>query len=243
MNVEKIACYIQNINTDTTISFNVEIPETVEETVSASYEDQAPRGRSSPFKSYVNSGPHSIAFTVTLSLDYRRNLKDVVNSLKDMLKPAKSTVIIPPKVRVRIGNILNIKAVPMSFSFTWGNGYKDGVYRTCECSFSFDEVEDVGTFSTSTGNYSATEVKDYGTKVETLTASSATDFKVGESFTLSKKVTGYYTAAEALAGKSSGNPTGKYAPGVYYVYSKSKGAINITSNKGVPGAWIDPAKI
>lgn len=242
MNVESIECYIQNINTDTTVSFNVEIPESVEETVTANFDDQTPRGRSSPFKSYTNSGPHSISFTVTLCLDYRRNLKEVVEALKDMLKPAKSCVIIAPKVRVRIGNIINIKAVPLSFSFNWGNGYKNGVYRTCECSFSFDEVEDVGSFASSTGSYSAKALSNSKDSKANKEGNSV-DYVVGKTYNLKKQTIGYFSADEALAGKSKGNPVGKYKPGEYYIFAKYKGAINITSNKEIPGAWIDPSKL
>lgn len=237
MNIEPIECYVMNLNTDDVVTFNVEIPENVTESYTANYTDQFTRGRSTPFKSYENSGPHSIQFSVKLVLDYRRDLVDTVDCLKDMLKPVKGVALVPPKVRVRIGSVLNIQAVPTGFEFNWGDGYKDGVYRTCECSFGFDEVEDVGIFAEAKG-------KDYKAVVPaksyTVTSRLATNYQYGQEYELKETKTGYYTAEEALANKSNGNPTGTCEPGLYYIYNKSKGMINITKVKGQPGSWINP---
>lgn len=154
MVAEKIPCYIVNKNTGATVSFDVEIPETVNDSYVTNFQQQGTKGRSSPFKAYQNSGPRSITFTVTMALDLRRDLKETVDTLRDMLKPAKSSYIVAPRVRVRIGDVLNIEAVPTSFSVNWREGYKNNVYRVCDCEFAFDEVEDKGTFSGKTsGSY------------------------------------------------------------------------------------------
>ncbi len=52
------------------------------------------------------------------------------------------------------------------------------------------------------------------------------------------KIDGYTTAANA---KSRKNKRSKVSSGTYHVYKKSDGMINITSKKGVPGSWINPA--
>ena len=54
-------------------------------------------------------------------------------------------------------------------------------------------------------------------------------------------LTGYWTAAEAKAGKASG-PAGTVTPGTYYVFNESQGMKNVTKSKGTPGCWINPAK-
>lgn len=234
MNVDNIACYVSNLNTNETVTFNVEIPDQISDSYSAEYEDQSTRGRSSPFKSYVSSGPRSISFSVTLSLDYRRDLKSTVDCLRDMLKAAKGTVIRPPKVRVRIGDVLNIYAVPSSFECTWSGGYKDSMYRVCECSFSFDEVEDVSSYASGQAkNYIAVEER------RVTENSYAADYVYGGTYNLSSKKIGYTTAAEALAGKAmNNNATSVCSPGEYYIYNKSKGMLNLTKTQGVPGSWI-----
>ena len=51
-------------------------------------------------------------------------------------------------------------------------------------------------------------------------------------------IDGYKTAVDAKGRK---NKRSKVSPGTYHVFNKSKGMINITSKKGVPGSWINPA--
>ena len=36
------------------------------------------------------------------------------------------------------------------------------------------------------------------------------------------------------------NVVGYYDSGIYYIFSEVDGMINITKNKGIPGAWINP---
>lgn len=244
MNIEKIPCYIMDLNTSAKVVFDVEMPETVNDSYVANFSDQVTQGRSSPFKAYSNSGPRTVSFTVVLSLDYRRDLNSVVNSLRAMLKPYKATVLTPPYVMVRIGDFLNIKAVPQSFDVVWKGGYKDSMYRICECTFQFSEVEDTGTFNTSKSNTSSlleTNINTSGNNVSSKKGSSnAVQYEVGSEYNLTETKKGFYTSAEALAGKSSGNPTGTCRPGKYWIYNKAKGMINITKVKGQMGNWINP---
>src|SRR5690606_39942065 len=49
---------------------------------------------------------------------------------------------------------------------------------------------------------------------------------------------GYYTAADAKAGK---NKRTEVKAGIYHVFNTTKdGMINVTSKNGVPGSWINP---
>ncbi|PKG23954.1 glycoside hydrolase domain-containing protein [Niallia nealsonii] len=54
-----------------------------------------------------------------------------------------------------------------------------------------------------------------------------------------KTVNAYVNAADAKAKKSK---KGTVAKGVYYVFNESKGMVNVTNKKGVPGSWINPAE-
>lgn len=50
------------------------------------------------------------------------------------------------------------------------------------------------------------------------------------------KLKGYYTAADAIAGK---NPVRDVEPGNYYVYNETSEAVNVTKDATSPGAWIN----
>lgn len=47
----------------------------------------------------------------------------------------------------------------------------------------------------------------------------------------------YMSAKDAISGD---NVVGYYDSGIYYVFNEVDGMINITKNKGIPGAWINP---
>lgn len=47
----------------------------------------------------------------------------------------------------------------------------------------------------------------------------------------------YMNAKDAVGGD---NVVGYYDSGIYYIFNEVDGMINITKNKGIPGAWINP---
>ena len=47
----------------------------------------------------------------------------------------------------------------------------------------------------------------------------------------------YMNAKDAIGGDSV---VGYYDSGIYYIFNEADGMINITKNKGIPGAWINP---
>lgn len=53
-----------------------------------------------------------------------------------------------------------------------------------------------------------------------------------------KSIRGYTTAANAKAKK---DPKSTVKKGTYYVFNRSGGMINVSTKKGVPGSWINPA--
>lgn len=52
-----------------------------------------------------------------------------------------------------------------------------------------------------------------------------------------KAIPGYYTSMDA---KKKQNKRNTVQPASYYVYKKANGMINVTSQKGTPGSWINP---
>jgi len=61
--------------------------------------------------------------------------------------------------------------------------------------------------------------------------------KVGGKVNLPKNTTGYYTAADAAAGKDA---RVNVTAGDYWVYTLASGMVNITKTSGYPGSWINP---
>ncbi|WP_445506780.1 glycoside hydrolase family protein [Niallia sp. 03190] len=62
--------------------------------------------------------------------------------------------------------------------------------------------------------------------------------KVG-TYNVAKKIPAYVNAADAKAKK---HKQGTVAKGIYYVFNKADGMINVTNKKGVPGSWINPSE-
>lgn len=60
---------------------------------------------------------------------------------------------------------------------------------------------------------------------------------IGGKYTLTKSMTGYYTAADAKTGR---DPRVAVVAGEYYVFNIADGMINITKTQGKPGSWINP---
>lgn len=57
-------------------------------------------------------------------------------------------------------------------------------------------------------------------------------------YTVAKPVPGFVTAANAAAHSAQANTV---APGDYYVFNTYQGMVNVTTQQGVPGSWINPA--
>lgn len=146
--VDYIPCYVYNMNTGTMIQFGVSTPEEISDSTTANFEDQAVKGRSSPFKAYDNSGPRSISFTIELVADYCPDgIVQTVNKLRALCYPHKKTIIVEPKCRVVIGNFLKVTCVPTAVDVVWKKPYKDNIYTLADVTLSLSEVESAGTFA------------------------------------------------------------------------------------------------
>jgi len=79
-----------------------------------------------------------------------------------------------------------------------------------------------------------------GTSAGSTTSNSTTTTQtavIGGKYTLKKNTPGFYTAADAKAGK---NQRVTVLAGEYTVFNIANGMINITKSKGQPGSWINP---
>ena len=87
---------------------------------------------------------------------------------------------------------------------------------------------------------SETQTKSSTTTTSTKKEAPQTPVKGGK-YTLTTTKKGYYTAAEALAGAATGgHPTGTRRPGTYTIFNISQGMLNLTTQPGTPGSWINP---
>ena len=60
---------------------------------------------------------------------------------------------------------------------------------------------------------------------------------IGDTFVVTQATGGFFTAADALAGR---NQRTTVQPGSYHVFNRSQGMVNVTTVQGVPGGWINP---
>lgn len=120
-------------------------------------------------------------------------------------------------------------------SHSIGSGYK--------MSLSIRKVEE--RFSKAS-SYSSSVAEAANSNTSTTTSDTASqnqsqDFVKGGTYELTVTKKGYYTAAEAVAGSTSGgHPTSVCKPGSYYIFNISKGMLNISKKQGSPGSWINP---
>jgi len=84
------------------------------------------------------------------------------------------------------------------------------------------------------GEQSVKEVVKETPKTEVKSTSSK-----AKTYKVVKSVPAYKTAADA---KTKRNKAGTVKAGTYSVFNESSGMINVTSKRGVPGSWINPAE-
>lgn len=144
----------------------------------------------------------------------------------------------------------NQKIIATSCVMIQGFGKLDGKYYVESVTWDFQdgckqklELRKVQTrFTKATTNTKGVE-KESSTETQSSKTASSTNSKLekGETYTLKVTKKGYYTAAEALAGKAiQGHPTGVRRPGIYTIFSTSQGMLNLTTRIGIPGSWINP---
>lgn len=138
---DPIDCYIINLLTNTMIEFTG-LPEEVTIANTANFSDQTVKGRSSPFKAYENSGSKNIDFSVLIVADYcEKGITQVSNEINALVLPSNQGFIQAPKCLFKLGEFINIVAVPNSVSQCFKPPYRDGVYTVLEVTFSLSEIE------------------------------------------------------------------------------------------------------
>lgn len=140
--VDKIECYIINLNTSKKIFFYI-TPESISESKTAMFEEQSPRGRSSPYQDYTGSGPREVNATFILWADYcPEGIMETVKAIRALVYPHKESYTIAPKALLRLGNFINVTGAVTSVNIDWQKPYKDGVYSHAEVAISITEHEE-----------------------------------------------------------------------------------------------------
>lgn len=116
------------------------------------------------------------------------------------------------------------------------------IYKT------FDGMINISTTQTAPGgwiNPSDNEVKTTtpttttpAPSTTTAPSTSTSSFTAGSQVTITKDLKGYNTAADAAAGT---NAAATVTKGTYWVYKMFSGMANLTTVKGTPGSWVNPA--
>ena len=153
-------CYILALDYDEGEGVNPlyfeRMPESIEDSVSAEYDDVSILGRSSPHKAYSGTSGRSISLELQFiasmyagdggGKDAYRLLERKLRFLRSLAYPSYTQVVRPPtRCLVRVGEWLAFECVCSSVSITrnkpWGI---DGMYGTyADVSLQFDEVSDV----------------------------------------------------------------------------------------------------
>lgn len=153
--------YIYMYHTDTFIVIPV-YPDSVQDSIGASFSQETPLLRSAPIYAYSNSGPRSVQFTFNLHRDMmlqvNHNTSNAVLGESDdyvdiLIKYIQACVlpdyatsqkmVNPPIVAVRLGNDIFCKGVIVgSVGLTYGLPIlANGKYATISISFSVNEIE------------------------------------------------------------------------------------------------------
>jgi len=154
-----INCFIVNMLTGTRINF-VTLPTDVSEDYGASFGQQQPIGRSSPYFNYENNDARSVSYQVTLHKDIVPDMENVIVECKRLLYPKYSgSLVTPPYCYVRFGAMINMTAVLNSLGVEWGGASGVIVSRNTE-SAGLDPAEgDSQTYADAQLSFSFTEIR------------------------------------------------------------------------------------
>ena len=147
--VDQFLCYLENLNTGSRVVFYSR-PDSISDNMTASFDSQIPKSRTSPIQSYANSGPREISFSVILHQDYSpEDMRILVRKLQGNVLPIdKGGYIIPPKSHIVAGDFIDVVGVCTSVSTDWMPPYHDNnVFNQANVSFSFTEVEDTSRYA------------------------------------------------------------------------------------------------
>lgn len=125
------------------------LPETLEESYSANFDNTELQGRSSPVMGYSSGGPRNLSISVTVHDDYvggGDDIVDLANKFKSLAFPEyKNGKVEAPYVYIRFGSMLSMKAVCTDVSISWEKPYGETqnnrvAYRKAEISLTLNEV-------------------------------------------------------------------------------------------------------
>lgn len=130
------------------ISFYGIMPEEFTETHSTIFEQIDIKSRSNPLASYAGSTSRTVDISVDIHEDYlaefnggRADIRDFVAAVRSITYPQyQGTIVIPPRVLIRIGNFFKLKGYCNSCSVTWKKPIRNGRFISATLSFSLSEA-------------------------------------------------------------------------------------------------------
>ena len=137
-------------------------PDSLSDSISATFSSTTALGRSAPIYTYAGSGPRTVTFNFSLHRDLMSDIdlvgnnfdlpdnadiiEELVNSIQAIALPKYNAIaksVNPPMVAVRIGNEVYIKGVVTGSVNVQYSGpiINDRKYAVCNISFSVSEVD------------------------------------------------------------------------------------------------------
>lgn len=159
MKSHDIDMYIKSLGDyDTGVRVELTLPpESIDESYSANFNTASMQGRSTPIHGYGDGGPKTVSFTVKLHDDFidsgGKDIVDIVNEIKSLSYPVYRNRVIPPRVLVKLGSMIEMTAVCTSVGVNWQLPYGQTQsgrvsYLHADISLSFDEVRSIAPSAT-----------------------------------------------------------------------------------------------
>lgn len=136
----EVECYLKNLLTGSSVSFG--IPSSLAESLSANYDSQDIRGRSSDVRSYNNTSSRTFSWTSKVHTDYTSGgMYNKLAAIKALAYPEYTgSTIMPPKGFLKIGKVLRTRVTIDNIEISYEKPYREGAYVYAEVSFSCTEI-------------------------------------------------------------------------------------------------------
>lgn len=137
--------FIMNLVTGTTITLEYK-PEDVSDSVSVSFDEETPRGRSVGYTGYRGTSNRQVVLTVKMHTDLvpdGETLESMVNKFKALEYPNYTAgVVVPPNCYVNLYRGIRLSALCTQVDVNWHGDIKDNTYTHADISLTFRNTVD-----------------------------------------------------------------------------------------------------
>lgn len=130
------------------LSFYGVLPDEFTESHTANFEPFDIKSRSNPLASYGSGSARNVSISVDIHEDYlaefnggSADIREYIAAIKSITYPEyQGTLVVPPKVLLRVGTFLKIQGYCTSCSITWKKPIRDGRFIFATVQFDISEA-------------------------------------------------------------------------------------------------------